>query len=310
MIRFINNEFVPGVAGRTFETINPHDEKPIVAVHEGDDKDIDIAVKAARTAFEGEWKHVTPSERGRLLLRLADLLERERERRRRVEEQRQQVTEVPTTRSSSSVNSLGNGRELYPTPPPASAPSLHTYPPPPAHELRKHPSSRSLRSTNDPEPPVPGPSSSRVTRRVRRDPYDFDDGDEDELPTRTPHAETYATIDPAQVELLRQNQSRIDSDQGRSLIRRILGRSQSTTVGGPPSASIDGSFKAPWLTLAPRAKQEEHERVVANLNESFIDVGLLPSFVRSVQCGRISGIVFGGRYGSSKPRAGPANGRT
>ncbi|KAJ8521818.1 hypothetical protein ONZ45_g1527 [Pleurotus djamor] len=204
-------------------------------------------------------------------------LERERERRRRVEEQRQQVTEVPTTRSSSSVNSLGNGRELYPTPPPASAPSLHTYPPPPAHQLRKHPSSRSLRSTNDPEPPVPGPSSSRVTRRVRRDPYDFDDGDEDELPTRTPHAETYATIDPAQVELLRQNQSRIDSDQGRSLIRRILGRSQSTAVGGPPSASIDGSFKAPWLTLAPRAKQEEHERVVANLNESFIDVGLLPS---------------------------------
>lgn len=75
--RFINNEFVPGVAGRTFETINPHDEKPIVAVHEGDDKDIDIAVKAARTAFEGEWKHVTPSERGRLLLRLADLLERD-----------------------------------------------------------------------------------------------------------------------------------------------------------------------------------------------------------------------------------------
>lgn len=77
MIRFINNEFVPGVAGRTFETINPHDEKPIVAVHEGDDKDIDIAVKAARTAFEGDWKHVTPSERGRLLLRLADLLERD-----------------------------------------------------------------------------------------------------------------------------------------------------------------------------------------------------------------------------------------
>lgn len=75
--RFIDNEFIPGVAGRTFETINPHDEKPIVAVHEGDANDVDIAVKAARKALEGEWKHITPSERGRLLLRLADFLERD-----------------------------------------------------------------------------------------------------------------------------------------------------------------------------------------------------------------------------------------
>lgn len=78
--RFINNEFVPGVAGRTFETINPHNEKPIVAVHEGDEQDVDIAVRAARKALEGEWKHITPSERGRLLLRLADLLERDIEK--------------------------------------------------------------------------------------------------------------------------------------------------------------------------------------------------------------------------------------
>uniref|UniRef100_A0A093VSU8 Aldehyde dehydrogenase n=1 Tax=Talaromyces marneffei PM1 TaxID=1077442 RepID=A0A093VSU8_TALMA len=76
---FINNEFVRGVAGRTFQTINPHNEKPIVAVHEGDEKDVDIAVKAARKAFEGEWKHVTPSDRGRLLVRLADFLERDLE---------------------------------------------------------------------------------------------------------------------------------------------------------------------------------------------------------------------------------------
>jgi aldehyde dehydrogenase (NAD+) len=78
--RFINNEFVPGVAGRTFQTINPHDEKPIVAVHEGDEQDVDLAVKAARKALEGEWKHVTPSERGRLLIRLADFLERDIEK--------------------------------------------------------------------------------------------------------------------------------------------------------------------------------------------------------------------------------------
>ncbi|KAJ5352102.1 hypothetical protein N7452_001076 [Penicillium brevicompactum] len=74
---FINNEFVKGVEGKTFETINPHNEKPIVAVHEGTEKDVDIAVKVARDALNGEWKDVTPSERGRLLTRLADFLERD-----------------------------------------------------------------------------------------------------------------------------------------------------------------------------------------------------------------------------------------
>ncbi|OKL61224.1 Aldehyde dehydrogenase [Talaromyces atroroseus] len=74
---FINNDFVKGVDGKTFETINPHNEKPIVAVHEGTAKDVDLAVTAARKALEGEWKHTTPSKRGHLLLRLADLLERD-----------------------------------------------------------------------------------------------------------------------------------------------------------------------------------------------------------------------------------------
>lgn len=72
---FINGEFVKGVDGKTFETINPANEKVIVAVHEATEKDVDIAVAAARTAFEGEWKHVTPEQRGRYLIKLADLFE-------------------------------------------------------------------------------------------------------------------------------------------------------------------------------------------------------------------------------------------
>ncbi|EEH49002.2 aldehyde dehydrogenase [Paracoccidioides brasiliensis Pb18] len=72
---FINNEFVKGVEGRTFESINPHNEKPIVAVYEATEKDVDIAVAAARAAFKGPWKHVTPTNRGRMLLKLADLME-------------------------------------------------------------------------------------------------------------------------------------------------------------------------------------------------------------------------------------------
>lgn len=74
---FINGEFVKGVDGKTFETINPTNEKVIVAVHEATEKDVDIAVSAARKAFEGPWSKVTPEQRGKYLVKLADLMERE-----------------------------------------------------------------------------------------------------------------------------------------------------------------------------------------------------------------------------------------
>ncbi|KAL8726322.1 MAG: hypothetical protein Q9181_006102, partial [Wetmoreana brouardii] len=73
---FINNEYVKGVDGKTFETINPTNEKPIVAVHEATEKDVDLAVSAARKAFEGEWRTINPGTRGRYLVNLADLLEK------------------------------------------------------------------------------------------------------------------------------------------------------------------------------------------------------------------------------------------
>lgn len=66
-----------GAEGKTFETINPHNEKPIVAVHEATEKDVDIAVQAARAALEGPWKNVIPAQRGRMLTKLADLFERD-----------------------------------------------------------------------------------------------------------------------------------------------------------------------------------------------------------------------------------------
>ncbi|KAJ5819450.1 aldehyde dehydrogenase [Penicillium riverlandense] len=73
---FINNEWVPGLDGRSFEVFSPQDERLIAVVAEASGKDVDIAVKAARDAFEGPWKTVTPSERGRLLVQLADLFEK------------------------------------------------------------------------------------------------------------------------------------------------------------------------------------------------------------------------------------------
>lgn len=73
---FINNEFVKGVDGKTFEVINPTTEEVICSVHEATEKDVDIAVNAARKAFEGEWKQVTPETRGKLLVKLAELFEK------------------------------------------------------------------------------------------------------------------------------------------------------------------------------------------------------------------------------------------
>lgn len=74
---FINNEFVKGVDGKTFESINPSTEKPIVAVHEATEKDVDIAVSVARKTFEESWRLVTPEQRGKYLTKLADLFERD-----------------------------------------------------------------------------------------------------------------------------------------------------------------------------------------------------------------------------------------
>lgn len=75
MRSFINNEFVKGVDGKTFEVINPSNEKVIVSVHEATEKDVDIAVSVARKAFEGSWRTVTPEQRGKYLVKLADLFE-------------------------------------------------------------------------------------------------------------------------------------------------------------------------------------------------------------------------------------------
>lgn len=74
--RFINNEWVQGVEGKTFETINPATEEVICSVHEATEKDVDIAVAAARKAFETTWRKETPENRGKLLVNLANLIDK------------------------------------------------------------------------------------------------------------------------------------------------------------------------------------------------------------------------------------------
>ncbi len=73
----INNRWVSSGSGKTFSTINPSTGDEICQVAEADAVDVDMAVEAARTAFEvGPWRKMKASERGRLLHRLADLIEK------------------------------------------------------------------------------------------------------------------------------------------------------------------------------------------------------------------------------------------
>lgn len=72
----INGKWVDAVSGKTFETVNPATGEVICNVAEGDKADIDIAVKAARKAFEsGPWSKMSGGDRGRLLNKLADAIE-------------------------------------------------------------------------------------------------------------------------------------------------------------------------------------------------------------------------------------------
>ncbi|XP_074567262.1 aldehyde dehydrogenase family 2 member C4-like [Curcuma longa] len=73
---FINGNFVDAVSGRTFETIDPRTGDVITMVAEGDKEDVDLAVDAAREAFDhGKWPRLTGFERGKIMMKFADLIE-------------------------------------------------------------------------------------------------------------------------------------------------------------------------------------------------------------------------------------------
>src|SRR5947207_7218483 len=72
----IGGKWVDSQSGKTFPTINPATGETICQVAEGDKADIDLAVKAARKAFEsGPWPKMSAAERGRLMHKLADAIE-------------------------------------------------------------------------------------------------------------------------------------------------------------------------------------------------------------------------------------------
>ncbi|MBU6461953.1 MAG: aldehyde dehydrogenase family protein [Bradyrhizobium sp.] len=72
----IDGKWVDAASGKKFETLNPATGELLATIAEGDAEDINRAVAAARRAFEGSWSKAKPFERQNLLLRLADLVEK------------------------------------------------------------------------------------------------------------------------------------------------------------------------------------------------------------------------------------------
>ncbi len=77
---YINGQWQPSVSGKTFKTLNPSNGEVLAVVSEAEHEDVDRAVKAARKAFdEGPWSKMSAASRSRLIYKLADLMEENKE---------------------------------------------------------------------------------------------------------------------------------------------------------------------------------------------------------------------------------------
>lgn len=90
---FIDGEWVVSKRGKCMDVINPYNEKVIARVPEGDEKDVWGAAKAAKKSFEkGVWSKATPGERQKVLLSIADLIEKNTDKLSRLESENQGKT--------------------------------------------------------------------------------------------------------------------------------------------------------------------------------------------------------------------------
>ncbi|MEM7012806.1 MAG: aldehyde dehydrogenase family protein, partial [Verrucomicrobiota bacterium] len=77
---YIDGKFVDASTGETFDSINPATGRPIAKIQKAGKADVDAAVAAARRAYEGSWGSMSPRDRGKLLFRVARMIqERARE---------------------------------------------------------------------------------------------------------------------------------------------------------------------------------------------------------------------------------------
>lgn len=71
----LSGKFVPPIDGLYFDNISPIDGKVFIKAARSNAKDIDAAADAARHAFDNVWSKTSPTERSRMLLKIADIVE-------------------------------------------------------------------------------------------------------------------------------------------------------------------------------------------------------------------------------------------
>ncbi len=74
---YIDGKWVEAISGKTFDSVNPSTGELLDPMALGEAADVDLAVAAARRAFEGPWSQFKPNERSNVLLKLAELIERQ-----------------------------------------------------------------------------------------------------------------------------------------------------------------------------------------------------------------------------------------
>ncbi|MEI3598666.1 MULTISPECIES: aldehyde dehydrogenase family protein [unclassified Oceanobacillus] len=97
---FIDGDFKESVSGKVFETYNPADGEVLAYVSEAHEEDVNLAVMAARKAFEeGPWSKISAAERGKLMYKLGEL----------IEENKQELAEIDSLDNGKPINEvLGN----------------------------------------------------------------------------------------------------------------------------------------------------------------------------------------------------------
>ena len=76
---YINGEFVESKSGNSFKTIDPSTEKEFAYVSSAEEYEVNLAVEAASSAFNGEWSKVLPFKRAQYLRKIGDLLKNKAE---------------------------------------------------------------------------------------------------------------------------------------------------------------------------------------------------------------------------------------
>ncbi|KAG2135434.1 hypothetical protein DEU56DRAFT_391877 [Suillus clintonianus] len=190
-----------------------------------------------------------------------------------------------STESSTATSSTGSisGSQIMPAParPTMSkitfAPSIMSPRSPTKLQSTSGPSSPETSSTLDHSSKklLQSDSSTSVVSHIRghRDSIDSDE----HLPTRTPHAEAFGTLDPNDIEHLRRAQKPSDgsSSFANRIFRRFRGTSSRADTNALAAVTPQNAYSPPWIVTAGRDQNEEHVRVLTDLNNSFRDVGLL-----------------------------------